>query len=218
MLRHFARYLSYIVGGASAVPDALRLDQAWWEDDYRRGGLDRIEGDAELARHLVVAGFVRHYAPGAAVLDIGCGTGAGIAPLRAVLAGLPSRYVGLDYSELALEVAGARARESDGRGQPPLGDVRFVRGDFDQYEPGERFDAVIFSESLYYAPNPLRTIRRYTAVLNEGGVVIVSMWRRPSRARVWRTLGTELAERNRARLVVPRRPAWDIVVYGRAGA
>ena len=213
MLRHFARYLSYIVGGAFRAP-ALRLDQAWWEDDYRRGSLDRIEGEAELSRHLLVAGLVRHYAPGGSILDIGCGTGAVLAPLRACFAGLPSRYVGLDYSKLALETAASRARPTVGDAQPPLGSVEFVRGDFDEYQPAERFDAVIFSESLYYAPDPLRTVQRYVAALNPGGVVVVSMWRRPSRARVWRVLGSALHERSRTRIVAPRRPPWDIVVFG----
>lgn len=214
MLRHLARYFSYIVGGASRSP-GLRLDQAWWEDDYRRGGLDRIEGEAELSRHLLVAGLARHHAPGGAILDIGCGTGAVLAPLRACFAGLPSRYVGLDFSELALETARARARRGAGDTAPPLGSVEFVRGDFDAYHPDERFDTVIFSESLYYAPDPLATVQRYVASLNEGGIVIVSMWKRPSRGRVWRALGAALAERSRTRIVSPRRPPWDIVVFGR---
>ena len=88
-----------------------------------------------------------------------------------------------------------------------------MQADFDEYRPQDTFDAVIFSESLYYAPDPGRTVRRYAEALSDGGIVIVSMWRRPSRQRVWKALGAGLRERSRSRLVVPRRPAWDIVVY-----
>jgi SAM-dependent methyltransferase len=88
-----------------------------------------------------------------------------------------------------------------------------VQGDFDEYVPTDSYDAVIFSESLYYAPDPLKTVRRYTSALNPGGIVIVSMWRRPSRYRVWRMLSRELRERSRSSLVVPRRPTWDIIAY-----
>jgi SAM-dependent methyltransferase len=210
MIANRIRYLWYLVAGASAIP-AMRLSKEWWEDDYARDSLARTEGEAELPRHLLVAGLVRHYAPGGAILDIGCGTGGLTVPLRDAFAGTTLDYVGLDLSSIALEQAAARRDESDAGGK--AGDVRFVQADFDEYEPGRTFDAVIFSESLYYAADPLRTIRRYTSVLDPGGAIVVSMWRRPSRQRVWRVLRDELNERSRSRLSVPRRPAWDIVVF-----
>lgn len=211
MIAHRVRYLWYLVAGASAIP-ALRLGQTWWDDDYSRGGLDRTEGDTELPRHLLVAGLARHYAPGGSILDVGCGTGGLTIPLRACHAGTSFRYVGLDYSGVALQEATAR-RDQAGASRSEADTVQFVQADFDEYRPQDTFDAIIFSESLYYAPHPLRTVRRYAEALNEGGILIVSMWRRPSRQRVWRALGGELRERSRSRLVVPQRPAWDIVVY-----
>lgn len=211
MIANRLRYLWYLLAGASAVP-ALRLGRAWWEDDYARESLARTEGEAELPRHLLVAGLARHYAPGGALLDVGCGTGGLVVPLRAMFAGTSFHYLGLDLSSIALEQAWARRNEIaalDGDSAA----VRFAQADFDEYTPEGTFDAVVFSESLYYAPDPQRTIRRYASALNAGGAVIVSMWRRPSRQRVWSALRTELRERSRSRLSVPRRPAWDIVVF-----
>lgn len=207
MIAHHIRYLWYLVAGVSALP-SLSLGKSWWDADYRRGGLARTEGDVELPRHLLVAGLARHYAPGGSILDIGCGTGALTTPLRANYAGRPFRYLGLDYSNVALRQAEARRDECAERSA-----VQFVQANFDDYRPHESFDAVIFSESLYYAPDPLKTVHRYVAVLRDGGIVIVSMWRRPSHLRVWRALRGALRERSRSRLVVPRRPAWDIAVY-----
>ena len=205
------RYFWYLIAGASSIP-ALRLGQEWWESDYEHGGLARIEGDVELPRYLLVAGLVRRYAPGGAVLDIGCGTGGLIAPLRDSFGGIESRYVGLDLSTRALEMAAERVRELGTRDDHA---VELVQGSFDDYEPRESFDAVIFSESLYYAPDPRATVHRFLGALREGGIVVVTMWRRPSRRRVWRALRTELPERTRCRVVVPRRPAWDIAVFTR---
>lgn len=208
MLAHRLRYLWYLLAGATRAP-AARLGQQWWEDDYARGSLARTEGEVELPRHLLVAGLARHYAPGASVLDVGCGTGGLTIPLRAAFAGRSLRYLGVDLAESALRRAETRVdAEADATGE-----VRFVQADFDEYRPQQTFDVIIFSESLYYAPEPLQTVRRYTSALTPGGIVIVSMWRRPSRKRVWRVLGTELRERSRSRLVVPLRPAWDIVVF-----
>ena len=211
MLANRIRYLWYLVVGASALP-AMRLSREWWEDDYARERLARTEGEAELPRHLLVAGLARHYAAGGTILDIGCGTGGLTVPLRDAFAGTTLDYVGLDLSSIALEQAAAR-RDDAGASPARSAAIRFVQADFDEYAPDRTFDAVIFSESLYYAADPLRTIRRYTSALNPGGVVIVSMWRRPSRQRVWRVLRDELRERSRSRLSVPRRPAWDIAVF-----
>jgi len=209
---HHVRYLWYLLAGASALP-AVRLGKNWWDDDYRRDGLARTEGEVELPRHLLVAALVRQYASGGAVLDIGCGTGGLTTPLRAFFSGTPLHYTGLDYADLALQQAAARAAVD----VPSARDhsVQFVQADFDAYEPTGHFDAIVFSESLYYAPDPARTVRRYLGALRAGGVLIVSMWRRPGRGRVRRALGGALRERSRSRLTVPRRPSWDIVVYSR---
>jgi SAM-dependent methyltransferase len=211
MIAHHLRYLWYLMVGASTVPD-LQLGQDWWDEDYRRDGLARTEGDSELPRHLLVAGLARHYAPGGRILDVGCGTGGLTTPLRAAYAGTPLEYLGLDLSAVALEQAAAR-RDATGAPADNASAVRFEQANFDEFRLRGSFDAVIFSESLYYAPDPGRTVRRYVEALGEGGIIIVSMWRRPSRQRVWRALRRELRERSRSRLVVPRRPSWDIVVY-----
>lgn len=213
MLEHHARYLWYLVAGASLSP-AIRLDQEWWEEDYRRGGLTRTEGDAELPRHLLVAGLVRHYAPGGIVLDVGCGTGGLAGPLCACFAGDAVRYMGLDLSESALQIAAERGASLDpSRPRPAI--IEFVTASFDDYSPRDAFDAIVFSESLYYAPDPRKTVRHYAKSLREGGILVVSMWRRPSRWRAWRALRSELHEVSRSRLIVPRRPAWDIAVFTR---
>jgi 2-polyprenyl-3-methyl-5-hydroxy-6-metoxy-1,4-benzoquinol methylase len=208
MLSHRLRYLWYLTAGASALR-GLRLSREWWERDYARGGLARIDTEVELPRHLLVASLIRHYAPGPRVLDIGCGTGALAAPLHESL-GPALGYVGIDLSATAVRMAEERRDASDGLLRES---VEFTAADFDEFVPSGPLDAVVFSESLYYAADTRATVQRYTASLNEGGIIIVSMWRRPSRLRLWWRLGRHLHERSRSRLVVPMRPSWDIVVY-----
>ena len=213
-LAHQLRYLWYLLAGASALP-AMHLGQSWWDDEYTRDGLGRTEGDTELPRHLLVAGLLRHYAPGGHVLDVGCGSGGLMMALREGDPAWLATYVGLDYSAQALEVAAARATGAGGlRDGESI--YEFVQTNFDAYTVRTTFDAIVFSESLYYAPDPSRTLRRYADAMSDGGVLVVSMWRRPSRRRVWTAIHHGgFREQSRSRLIVRHRPAWDIVVFTR---
>lgn len=204
---HLWRYVSYLALGAVRNP-AHALTAKWWDEHYALGALSRMDGDVELPRYVMVAGLVAHHAPAAPVLDVGCGTGRLLESMHVHGARGPSRYVGVDLSRRALETAAARL--TDIRAAMP---VEFVEADSEAFPLEERFGAIVFSESLYYSTDPRRTIARYADALAPGGVVVVSMWRRPSRWRVWRALGEELQELSRVKVAVPRRPAWDVVVY-----
>ncbi len=204
---HLWRYIAYLTLGAVKNP-AQALTAKWWDEHYALGALARIDGDVELPRYVMVAGLVAHHAPAAPVLDVGCGTGRLLESMRSHGERGPSRYVGVDLSRRALDAA--EGRLADIRSAMP---VEFVEADAEQFPLVEKFGAIVFSESLYYSTDPSRTIRRYAEALVPGGVVVVSMWRRPSRWRVWRAIGEELTEVSRVKVTVPRRPAWDVVVY-----
>ena len=208
------RYLWYLITGTSTL-GAFSLAQEWWGEHYRRGGLARTEGRGELARYLMLSALITHHAPRGSVLDVGCGTGQlGELLCRQGTCG-PSHYVGLDRSAVALE----RAAERLAAFHSPLGSAWSLKlGDFDTYDVGDAPDAVVFNETLYYAPNPRATVARYASLLRSGGILVVSMWRSPGRRRIWRSLHTPvLRQLSRCRITVPRRPAWDIAVFARTG-
>ena len=79
-------------------------------------------------------------------------------------------YLGLDISDIALDKARRRS-EANGRSWKN----RFLRADFLKYAPKQRFDVILFRESLYHVP--LRSVKptfdRYSEHLIEGGVFIV---------------------------------------------
>jgi 2-polyprenyl-3-methyl-5-hydroxy-6-metoxy-1,4-benzoquinol methylase len=155
-----------------------------WETEYRAGRWAYLKGLQEAARYGIVAAWLRHAMAPGALLDIGCG--------EAILAGYlgrprVSRYVGVDISQAALDLA----RLDAGWGRlvcRPLED--FVP------EPGERFAAIVFNEVLFFTDHPDRELARCRAWLEPGGLVIVSMYQTPrpqSGARrsveaVWRAL------------------------------
>lgn len=106
------------------------------------------------------------------MLEIGCGE----ALLQRRLA--PSdyqRFVGVDISEVAINRAQAFAENR----------VRYLVADMQKLELDEKFDAVVFSESINYVPRRHDLLRNYARFLNEGGVFIISIYRNKSTAAIW---------------------------------
>lgn len=172
-----------------------------WSAAYAAGALDAYAGLDELARYSVIVGYVRWVASEMparvpSVLDVGCGSGL----LRRRLEGTPfSEYVGIDLSDSAIEVAGGFAFDRS----------RFVVGDAGTMDLGE-FDIVVLNEVLYYSADPRAFLERVRALVREGGVVVVSMWRHPADRRLWKIVDATLhiVDRvevcNRANTVNPR--------------
>ncbi len=97
----------------------------------------------------------RHFAPGARLLDVGCGTG--------WLADHFADYTGLDGSPDAVTAAAERGR-----------DVRLH--DVAQPLPFDEqsFDAVVMKDLLEHVPDPVALVREVRRVLRPGGRVFAS--------------------------------------------
>jgi SAM-dependent methyltransferase len=133
-----------------------------WNAQYAAGKWGYLGQLPELARYSVLVGYLRHFAPGGAVLDVGCGEGVLLQRLR------PddySRYVGVDFSRASIERAQASASPR----------ATFLVADADRFEPAESFDAVVFNEVLGYLRDPPAAVERCARTLREGGVMLVSM-------------------------------------------
>ncbi|MFV0308293.1 MAG: class I SAM-dependent methyltransferase, partial [Desertimonas sp.] len=119
--------------------------------------------------------------PGESMLDVGCGDG--VLWRRLDDAGAaPRTYLGVDISAAAIETAPQR-----GAG------VEFRALDYDtaadQIE--DRFDVVVFNESLAYFRSPAGTLQQaFDRHLRPGGVVLVSLWDQPAYGddALWRRL------------------------------
>jgi 2-polyprenyl-3-methyl-5-hydroxy-6-metoxy-1,4-benzoquinol methylase len=156
-----ARWLQSLVDRRRRTDGLLQSAQTW-EAQYAAGRWDFLGQLSELARFSVLAGYIAHLKPGAAVLDVGCGQGV---LLRRLPSAAFSRYVGIDLSGSAIAVA---------QQQPPPRST-FLAADCEEYSPTEHFDVIVFNEVLCCLRDPLSTVERYALSLTSGGLLLVSM-------------------------------------------
>jgi ubiquinone/menaquinone biosynthesis C-methylase UbiE len=104
-------------------------------------------------------------APGAAVLEAGCGTGKDAVALRN-LVGPAGRVVGVDSSQVMLSQALERATKTGAPVEFYLGDVQHLQFD------DSSFDAVRSSRLLCHVDEPRRALSEMIRVLRPGGHLV----------------------------------------------
>ncbi len=176
----------------------LIYDRERWEREYQYGRWDYLRGLEELGHYSIIAGYCKYLRRGGAVLDLGCGEGL---LLDALDIGAYSRYVGLDISATAIARAQSR--------QEPTAD--FVVGDICAYTPADKFDVIVFNETLYYLPDPVACMRRYVPRLRDHGLFIVSMYLHPKDP-LWRKIGEQFAILDSSSVINKRGVEWHCQV------
>jgi 2-polyprenyl-3-methyl-5-hydroxy-6-metoxy-1,4-benzoquinol methylase len=156
---------------ARATRRLLGIDrERRWNTQYATGMWDGLRRLDEMAHHAVLAGYSTRLKPTGALLDVGCGDGL----FHEHLNGQYGSYVGIDFEE-PVRRASAKA---DAR-------TRFIAVDMHEFTTGDRFDAIVFNESLYYHRDPMACLRRYEAMLTGDGVFLISMHRTQKSDAIW---------------------------------
>jgi SAM-dependent methyltransferase len=136
-----------------------------WDKEFSGGKWNFID---DTAGDCVYPHLARHLHRGN-ILDLGCGPGN---TANELAASAYHTYVGVDISEAALLKARRRTGET-GR----TGKNLFVKDDFLNYVPTQRFDLILFRESMYHVPiGKVKTILdRYAKYLKDGAVFVVRL-------------------------------------------
>jgi len=175
----------------------MLLSRASWDRQFARGDWDRLRDGDERAHHAAIVACLARPGRPPRVLDVGCGDGA----LAELLAGLPcARYHGIDHSREALR----RARP----GGPPGATHEVV--DVGAFTTAERYDAIVFSELLYYLRRPADVLRRYAGFLADDGVLIVSMFDYFRARRAWRAIDRRFVTLEAHHLTGGHGQRWDV--------
>jgi SAM-dependent methyltransferase len=142
-----------------------KLKMHLWDQEFSGRHWDFID---DTTGDCVYSHLEKHSKNGS-ILDLGCGPGNTANELSDKSY---DTYVGVDISQAALRKAGRRT-EQNGR----TFKNRFVCADFIEYVPTQRFDVILFRESMYHVPlgRVKATLDHYSKYLADGGVFIVRM-------------------------------------------
>jgi SAM-dependent methyltransferase len=142
-----------------------RAKKILWDKEFSGGKWDFIDDTAQD----YIYGHLEKYAKNGNILDLGCGPGN---TANELASNAYSSYVGVDISEAALKKAKKRTEES-GRTHKNS----FVITDFISYSPSQKFDVILFRESMYHVPvgKIKTTLNYYSDYLKEDGVFLVRL-------------------------------------------
>ena len=133
-----------------------------WDGMYRDKEPDRYRNLEQFARYAVIEGYCKSLPRPFSLLEVGCGAGILLSRLDTALI---AHYVGLDVSSLALDEA--RITYPNGT---------YVHSYAEAFSSdADRFDVIIFNESIYYLHNLVTQFNRYLSFLTPGGYAIVSI-------------------------------------------
>jgi SAM-dependent methyltransferase len=165
----FYRYILHHFGfGCRVSPET-------WEQQFAEGEWRYLEGDDEKEHYEIIVNFYQKFSDFGSVLDIGCGQGILFKKFKENLSFVATDYTGIDISKCATEQAVKRHPEAI-----------FLELDFDKNPIEQRFDVIVFNESLYYFKKPSKILKRCIREnLNDNGFLIISMCDYKGHDRIW---------------------------------
>lgn len=137
-----------------------------WEKEYRENKWHFAESSAADC----VYENLEKYARNGSILDLGCGSGN---TANELAESAYTSYLGVDISAEALAKAANRSEENNRSHKN-----KFVQSDFLGFESKEKFDVILFRESMYHVPLERITtlLDKLSANLKPDGVFIVRLY------------------------------------------
>jgi ubiquinone/menaquinone biosynthesis C-methylase UbiE len=186
------------------------MSETTWNDYARISAGERFRAQSAEMGTAVTDALVEAaaVAPGMRVLDVACGAGEPAISLATAL-GDTGEVVGIDISEMPLEVASQRA------GKRGLWNVRFLRGDVHALDFADAsFDRVTSRLGVMFFSDLPRALAEMRRVLKPAGRVALLAWGAMEQPYFEMSVGT--ARRLHPELEVPT-AAQQMFKFGRAG-
>lgn len=171
-----------------------------WERQYGQGKWQVLNDQSEVARYSVIGGLIKHFIQKGTMLDVGCGEGVLVEYLKQAKY---KTYVGIDLSKVAIRQATKRLTKN----------TKLIAADAQEIVFKEKFDVIIFNESLYYFDNPWKLMTKYTSYLEKKGIFLTSFYTSNLLANlIWRRIKKKYKAISEVRLSVGHKN-WVINIF-----
>ena len=172
-----------------------------WDEEYSEGKWEHLNNKKDSMRYGIIVTYIRDkFNYSISILDLGCGIGI----LQGKLSGTYSHYTGIDLSDEAIRIAKEKEDEK----------TVFHSHDITNYTPKEKYDCIIFNESIYYLDKPIETLKKYKSFLKKDGIIIISMWDYKERNnKLWKKINSFLVKNTGVYLKFDSGKAWYIRFY-----
>jgi 2-polyprenyl-3-methyl-5-hydroxy-6-metoxy-1,4-benzoquinol methylase len=136
-----------------------------WDEEFQSGRWRHLED----TRTDPVYAYIGKYAKHGSILDLGCGSGATCLEMDVDVF---STYTGVDISQAAIDSANLKLKGTTREDR-----AHFVLGELESFEPNEKYDLILFRESIYYLPKVkiIPTLHRYSEYLDKEGHIVIRM-------------------------------------------
>ena len=175
-----------------------------WDKLYASGFGYQLSLRGEQKHNQTLVDFMVSANKNQTILEVGCGEGLLLDYLDRW--GY-QKYVGIDFSDVALRNASKRANSK----------TSFVSGLAESFVPDGQFDAIVFNECLYYFDDPMQVIHRYERYLTPDGVMLVSLFTKTEKIKL---LAGEISKGFRVMRkasVTNGEDRWECFMLGRTG-
>ena len=142
-----------------------------WDREYSSGFGNLLKLPEAVEHNSTLVDFMTSAKKDRTILDVCCGEGILLDSLEHI--GY-QRYLGFDFSEVALKTASKRANAK----------TSFTRGIAETFIPDGCFQSIVFNECLYCLAEPVRVIRRFEQYLEPDGVTLISLFTKTERVKL----------------------------------
>lgn len=154
------------------------LSKRIWDNQFAEGFWDRLADNDQEEHYSHIIHLYKKHSNGGTILDVGCGAGLLYKYFEQLKGFNDENYLGIDISEVAILEA---------RDKYPYGNFKLI--DYQTERINEKYDVVIFNETLYYFNHAGKTIQ-YCLHTNvaDGGKIIISMCDYVRHDKIWKAL------------------------------
>ena len=154
----------------------------------------------ELGHYSIISGYIRFYYNTPKILDVGCGTGI---ILNQFTQGTYSMYHGIDFSKEAIKLFNKDVKKK----------VDLFVTDINDFETQNKYDVIIFCESLYYFDNIKEILKKYIKFLEQNGKIIISCYNEFATRSFWSNIPSEIILLSSDRVISSKGHKWDVKLF-----